>query len=318
MDNFALVYRTFGSPGDCLRLESAPLSAPDAGLLRVAMSLAPINPSDLIPITGAYSHRITLPLVAGYEGVGRVVAAPQEHSHLLGQRVLPLRGPGTWQNHVDCDPALAVPVPENIEDQVAARGYINPLAALKMLDIWPVKGKRVLLSGAGSTCADLLGHWARLQGAEDVVGIYRSENRVERMNALGITPISIADRSHVLSAASEADLTFDALGGPLASLMLDAMRAGSVFIGYGLLAGQPVRPSRQPEADHKRFHLRHSIAAMSAEVWQGQFTTIWKLLSETGLPDVQVFPFENWQAALAETLRPGAPKPMLNFGFRSR
>ena len=314
MNNFALIYRAFGSPSDCLRLESVPFCAPGAGQIRVAMSLAPINPSDLIPITGAYSNRITLPLVAGYEGVGRVVAAPQEHSHLLGQRVLPLCGAGTWQTHVDCDAILAVPVPEYIGDQVAARGYINPLAALTMLDTWPVKGKRVLLSGAGSTCADLLGHWARLQGAEEVVGIYRSENRVERMSALGITPVSIDDQSRVLSAARKADLTFDALGGPIASLILDTMRAGSVFIGYGLLTGQAVRPSRHPEADHKRFHLRHSIATMSAEVWQHRFTTIWNLLSETGLPDVQVFPFRSWQAALAETVRPGAAKPMLNFG----
>ena len=313
MGRAALIYRSFGAPSDCLNLEQSPLPGPSAGQLRVAMSLAPINPSDLIPITGAYSHRITLPAVAGYEGVGRVVAAPSERSDLLGRRVLPLRGPGTWQSHVDCDPALAVPVPETIEDRVAARGYINPLAALTLLDRWPVDGKRVLLSGAGSTCADLLGHWATLRGAQEVVGLHRSESRVGRMRALGIVPIPLADRSRIMSAAREADLTFDALGGPVASLILDTMRAGSVFIGYGLLTGQAVRPSRRPEADYKRFHLRDSLATMSADVWHRRFSTIWTLLGDIALPEVRVFRLESWRAALAQTTRPGGAKPMLAF-----
>ena len=36
------------------------------------MLVRPINPSDLIPITGAYAHRIPLPNIPGYEGVGIV------------------------------------------------------------------------------------------------------------------------------------------------------------------------------------------------------------------------------------------------------
>ncbi|MCM2294253.1 hypothetical protein NAC44_18150 [Allorhizobium sp. BGMRC 0089] len=37
--------------------------------MRVRMLASGINPSDLIPITGAYGHRITPPMMAGYEGV---------------------------------------------------------------------------------------------------------------------------------------------------------------------------------------------------------------------------------------------------------
>ncbi|MFU1888403.1 alcohol dehydrogenase catalytic domain-containing protein [Bacillus wiedmannii] len=39
----------------------------------VRMLVRPINPSDLIPVTGAYAHRIPLPNIPGYEGVGIVV-----------------------------------------------------------------------------------------------------------------------------------------------------------------------------------------------------------------------------------------------------
>ena len=70
-----LIYTAFGPPAESLSLETAELPALEPGRIRVAMSLAPVNPSDLIPITGAYAHRIPLPSIAGYEGVGRVVGA---------------------------------------------------------------------------------------------------------------------------------------------------------------------------------------------------------------------------------------------------
>ena len=73
LQNIVLVYRLFGSPLDCLRLEKRSLDDLSTGLIRAEMSLSPINPSDLIAVSGACSHRTHLPLIAGYEGVGRVV-----------------------------------------------------------------------------------------------------------------------------------------------------------------------------------------------------------------------------------------------------
>ena len=156
----SLVYARFGAPHLVLDHVDRPLPELKAGHIRVAMTLAPINPSDLIPITGSYAHRITLPAVAGYEGVGQVIQASEGHTHLIGKRVLPLRGEGTWQTRVDSPAIDAVEVPNAVPDQIAARAYINPLTASVMLRLWPAKGKTVLLCGAGSTCADLLGQWA--------------------------------------------------------------------------------------------------------------------------------------------------------------
>ncbi len=105
------------------------------------MRFAPVNPSDLIPVTGAYRHRTRLPAVAGYEGLGEVVAAPYGSRLAAGQRVLPLRGGGTWQRFIDLDETWLVPVPPAVDDLLAARGYINPLTAMLMLKRWPVAGK---------------------------------------------------------------------------------------------------------------------------------------------------------------------------------
>src|SRR5690606_6258824 len=91
----------------------------------VRMLTRPINPSDLIPISGAYAHRISLPTIPGYEGVGIVEkVGPFVSKSLIGQRVLPLRGEGTWQEFVKTSVQFAVPIPDSIDDVTAAQLYI--------------------------------------------------------------------------------------------------------------------------------------------------------------------------------------------------
>ena len=313
MQRHALTYRTFGRPLDVLRLETTDVPPRGPDQLRVRMLYAPVNPSDLIPISGAYSHRITLPAVAGYEGVGRVIEAPREYADLIGKRVLPLRGDGTWQTLLDCDPALAVPVPDSVSDAVAARAYINPLAALTMLATWPVKGQRVLLTGAGSNCAEYLGAWAYRHGASEVMGIYRSESRVARLERLGITPVSIQDMPRVSRLARGADVVFDALGGPVAANIWQCMAPGTTFIAYGLLTGQPIRVDAKPQALYRKFHLRESLSTMSAERWQQTFLAVWALLGQAGMPSYQVLPSQAWRQAIERALCPSRQKVLLDF-----
>ncbi len=312
MRNPALIYRRFGPPGDALRLEPLDLPPQPDGRIRVAMLLAPVNPSDLIPVTGAYAHRITLPQIAGYEGVGRVIAAPPEHEYLRGRRVLPLRSGGTWRRVLDCAPDWAVPVPDDIPDEDAARAYINPMAAAHQLARWPVSGRRVLLSGAGAHCASLLARGALRQGAVSVQGIYRSPSRRAALLAQGVEPLAMDDLPAIREAARQADVTFDALGGPVATAILEAMRPGSDFVGYGLLTGLPVGPKSPPRTGYHRFHLRESQAALTPRDWQKAFAAIWDDLRESPPPEGRRFALSDWRAALHSAGEPGAPKPLLD------
>lgn len=60
----------FGSPPDVLKVENKSIESLNDNEVLVRMLARPINPSDLIPIRGSYSHRISLPTIPGYEGVG--------------------------------------------------------------------------------------------------------------------------------------------------------------------------------------------------------------------------------------------------------
>ncbi|KAB2528348.1 alcohol dehydrogenase, partial [Enterobacter hormaechei] len=199
MLNLALWYRRFGEPESVLQAETTPLSPRQPGEIRVRMLFSPVNASDLIPITGAYRHRTPLPAIAGYAGVGIVTETPAAYPALLGKRVLPLRGQGTWQRYVDFPAAYAVPVPDDVDSLLAARAYINPLAAQMMLDRYPPVGKTVLLTAAGSACAFLLGQWARQAGAEAVYGIHRSPVHAQRLAEMGIVPIAQHDTTSVIA-----------------------------------------------------------------------------------------------------------------------
>jgi NADPH:quinone reductase-like Zn-dependent oxidoreductase len=299
MAGHALWYRRFGAPKEVLALEAHEPGPLASGMLRVAMHAAPVNPSDLIPITGAYGHRVHPPLVAGYEGVGTVIAAGSNHHEgWLGRRVLPLRSGGTWASFVDCDAALAVPVPDDIDDTVAARAYINPVAALLMLKGWPVTGRRVLLTAAGSNCAALLAQWALGAGARSVTGICRSRMHEDRLRALDMTVLPDTDLAAIRFEAARADIVFDAVGGSLADAIMAAMPPGSAFVGYGLLSERPVTPGASGPA-LQRFHVRDHLARLSTDGWHELFDEIWPLLRRTTLPPLRGFALADCQAALA-------------------
>ena len=314
MTNLALRYDRFGPPREVLEAVSLPMPESAPGRLLVEMILAPINPSDLIPITGAYSHLIKPPMIAGYEGVGRVVEAPEQYAHLVGQRVLPLRGDGTWQRFLQCDPEIAVPVPDMIPDDLAARGYINPLTASYLLREWPVAGKRVILTGAGSFIAAVLAQWAQQDGAREVIGIYRSPERREVLAALGVVPVHESDSQQIAVLAQGSEITFDAVGGAGAMAILNAMPKGAECVGYGLLSGQSVFPNAQTQANLRRFRLRDRLKDLSPTAWQDGFKTLWPRLAKTNLPGIEVFEATDWRKALDAFDRPGrAGKPLLRF-----
>jgi trans-2-enoyl-CoA reductase len=60
-------------PQDVIRPVSFTLPAPAAGQALVAVLAAPINPSDVLMLTGGYGMLPPLPAVGGSEGVGRVL-----------------------------------------------------------------------------------------------------------------------------------------------------------------------------------------------------------------------------------------------------
>ncbi len=194
----------------------------------------------------------------------------------------------------------------------AARAYINPLAAQMMLTRYPPRGKRVLLTAAGSDCAILLGQWARQAGAEAVYGIHRSAVHAERLEAMGITPVAQHDANRIGTVAARSDIVYDATGGPLAEAILSVMPEPGMFVCYGLLSGQAFT-QRRPAPRVAWFHIRNGLDALSVEAWRAEFDRIWLRLPDSQYSDVTVYPLAEWRRALSAYREGGRTrKPLLS------
>jgi NADPH:quinone reductase-like Zn-dependent oxidoreductase len=281
-----LRFDRFGEPAEVLRLHEAPDAAPGVGELLVRMTARSINPSDLLTIRGTYARHTPLPSIPGWEGVGTVIAAgPGAPTELVGRRVLPLRGAGTWQELVTAPAEWAVPVPEAVPDAAAAQLYINPIAVWLMLtaELRLAPGSVVLVNAAGSACGRIAAQLCRELGLR-MVGLVRSGAYTQELLALGATAVVDGTREPLapvltrLGVAHGAAAGLDAIGGADGAALLDHLAPGGVLLSYGLLSGALLRPD---PADLARrgvsasdYWLRRWVERCSAAEWRAAFGAI--------------------------------------------
>src|SRR5215471_8296451 len=117
----ALIFRETGEPSGVLELTEIPTPplAPGQALVRVL--LCPIHPSDLHMVRGRYGYQPELPASPGIEGVGIVEAVgPGVQGSIVGTRVIFVDTWQTWREQIMCPVDKLVPVPEGLDDLVAA------------------------------------------------------------------------------------------------------------------------------------------------------------------------------------------------------
>lgn len=187
MEATCIKFYEFGSPESVLKVERKNIQPPANGEVLVRMKVRPINPSDLIPIRGAYSHRISLPTIPGYEGVGIVEDVGASVSQeLIGKRVLPLRGEGTWQEFVKTSAEFAVPIPNSIDDYSASQLYINPVTAwIICTEVLSLKPDDVLLVNAcGSAIGRIFAQLSKVFGFQ-LIAVTRNNKYTRDLLKLG-------------------------------------------------------------------------------------------------------------------------------------
>jgi NADPH:quinone reductase-like Zn-dependent oxidoreductase len=258
---------------------------PSAGEILVRMTTRPINPSDLIPIRGAYSHRISLPSIPGYEGVGVVEAiGPSVHPSLLGKRILPLRGEGTWQEYVTAPAEWAVPVPDALDDDTAGQLYINPVTAwvicTETLRLKP--GDFVAVNACGSSIGRIFAQLSAVLGFR-LIAITRNASHTQDLLTLGAAHVvNISDTGTPSIREAVLDITdgrgaaaiIDSIGGAEGEELASCTRAGGIMVSLGLLSGTPVHwgeISRAVRAEAQLFWLRSWIRNVSVRKWHETF-----------------------------------------------
>lgn len=294
-----IVAHRFGAPAEVLACEAASPAAPERSGVVVKMIASAINPSDLVSVSGAYSFRIPLPFVPGFEGVGVIDAVGAGVSGLgIGQRVLPLGSAGGWQSF-KCLPAeWCIEVPDDLTDEQAATSYVNPLTAQLMLQAMaPKPGALIAVNAANSAIGRILLRLLHARGVRSLA-IVRS---TEAQALLANEPVHEAIlASHPLPSLEGG---FDAVGGAYGAAMAQAIRPGGALLHYGLLSGAPLPAGLG--AVVRPFWLRNWVHAVSRAELRAAMADVFDDI-RSGLAATTVearYPLSEVQAALAHHAR---------------
>jgi NADPH:quinone reductase-like Zn-dependent oxidoreductase len=248
----AIRFHHFGPPAEALQLDDLPEETPGPGQVRLRLTHRPINPSDLLTISGHYGRLPRLPAVAGLEGVGRVAALGEGVAGWrVGDRAIPLGAGGTWRESAAVAAAQLLPVPDAVSDEVAAQFVVNPVTAWVMLEeeLGLRPGDWLAQTAAGSALGRLVIQLARLRGYH-TVNFVRRADAVAELRDLGADAVFSTDeapdvgdlvaRVRALTDGRGVAGALDAVGGETGALALHCLRPGGTLLVYGLLGGEPL------------------------------------------------------------------------------
>ena len=201
-----------------------------------------LNPLDLAIAAGRfYGGHPPLPYVPGCEAVGRLDG---ERVYLFGEG----RGigrDGFLAERLEFPASLAVPVPDGVDDAVAAACGIAGIAGwLPLAERAPVRSDdRVLVLGATGTVGSIALQVARLLGAERVVAAGRDSDRLERARELGADATvslegdGLSERLREAAGGEGPTLVVDALWGEPVQAAVEAAAPGARIVKLGQSAG---------------------------------------------------------------------------------
>ncbi len=243
----AIRFDRFGPPADVLRLEEVPPPQPGPGQVGLRLTHRPINPSDLLTVSGEYGRLPPLPATPGFEAVGRIEALGEGVAGWqIGRRAIPLSAGGTWCDAVVADAARLVPVPDAVSDATAAQFVVNPVTAWVMLDELRLQpGDWLVQTAAGSTLGRLVIQMAQLRGYRTINLVRRPEQAAELRELGGDAAYCTADADVVarikeLTGGRGAAGALEAVGGAAGALALAVLRPGGVMLAYGMLGDDPL------------------------------------------------------------------------------
>jgi mitochondrial enoyl-[acyl-carrier protein] reductase / trans-2-enoyl-CoA reductase len=238
------------------------------GQAQVAVRARPIDPADLLLLTGRHAYRPELPAVVGIEGAGVVVAVGPDVELAIGTKVAIPRG-GTWREVVTVPAAELIALPEDADLIQASMLPVNPFTAAGLLEGIEA-GSWIIHNAATSAVARIVTRMARQRGIHSI-SVVRSAARADELTTLGADHVVVDGDDlveRVRGAAGDVPIVraLDAVAGAAAGRLLGCLAEGGVLICYGLLADDQVRlPAAQVvfrDVTIRGFSRLRSYAAM--------------------------------------------------------
>ncbi|MDX1587865.1 MAG: zinc-dependent alcohol dehydrogenase family protein [Oleiphilaceae bacterium] len=237
-------------PQDVIEAVEVDLPPLQEGEVLLEVLAAPINPSDVLTLTGEYGMLPPLPAVGGNEGVGRVAQLGAGVSRLeVGQTVLLPVGIGTWATHAVAKAKELVPLPNDADPRQLSMMTVNPPTAVLMLQLFVNldEGDWVIQNAANSGVGGYLIQEAKRRGLK-TINVVRRESALSLVQEQG-GDVNLVDGPDLHKRVKEATggapvhLAIDAVGGEATNHLANCLAEEGVVVNYGMMSGQPCQVS---------------------------------------------------------------------------
>jgi NADPH2:quinone reductase len=224
-----------------------PDPVPGPGQVLVEVAVAGVNFMDIGVRQGTSWNEMPNPKILGVEGAGRVVAFGEGvEGYTPGQRVAWVYAPGSYAEKIVVPATSLVPVPDAIDDQIAAAVMMQGLTASHFAtDFYPIKqGDIAFVHAAAGGVGLLLTQIIKLRGGQ-VIGRVSSADKVPVAKAAGADHVIIdtegkfAEEARRLSGGDGVDVVYDGSGPTTFQGSLDVLRRSGTFCWYGPVLGSP-------------------------------------------------------------------------------
>jgi NADPH:quinone reductase-like Zn-dependent oxidoreductase len=240
----AVRFSAFGPPLDVVQVVDEKPGALAPGEALVEVVATPINPSDIMTLSGQYGMLPKLPAVPGNEGVGRVVEVSGSAAVRPGQLVFLPMGIGTWRTHLNAKADRLLPVPEGADPLQMSMLSINPPTAELLLRsfIQPQPGEWVMQNAANSAVGRYLITLAKREGLK-TVNVVRREDLVPELRELGADVVvvdgpDLPEKVREATGGAKIRLGIDAVGGSATTRLGDSLAPGGIVVNYGAMSGK--------------------------------------------------------------------------------
>lgn len=245
-------YNKFGKPEDVLKLEDTPMPEPEANEVRIKTILSSIHNHDLITIQGEYGEKPDLPAVGGSEAVGTIDALGEKvEGFKEGQRVVVSGVQGTWTDYFKAPADKVIPLPDAIDDELAAQLIAMPMSALMLIEFLELQpGQWLIHNGANGAVGMSLAQLASERGIKSI-NVVRSEDSKQELVDLGISDNIVKTEDEdwqqqvkdiLKQAPGNPSIrgAVDAVGGQPGGELLSLVGKNGVMASLGGMTGEPL------------------------------------------------------------------------------
>lgn len=317
-------FNRFGDPAKVISTQQAAMPDVGANDVLIKMRMSPIHNHDLLMVRGEYGVKPELPTTGGTEGTGTIVALGADVNWLeVGMRVAVAGVEHTWAEYFTVPAASVVPVPDGIDDSLAAQILGMPLGSVLALNQFAAApGDWIIVNAANGAVGKVIAAVGRARGLRVALLVRRESARKELMT-LGFHNIFVTSKKEwkksLQDVIGESRVAggVDMVGGKAADEIVSFISEHGLFLSFGAMTNEPLElnPSTLifKQITVRGFWSYKEFQLLSVQEIRQMIDELFALaaLGTLKLPVDQLFPLDQVAQAMAASAQSRSGKVLI-------